>query len=283
MVQVESLSDDQLTAKMNVLHCMMISHGGEILARYRSLLQSHHEYVQSTNSRLKGFQEKFASLFGLESQVSRFQRQVSGLNDKLSSFDGAFAKSKAKRKERKKKIKSLTKSIDQLNVEIPRLSTTLKQATGQFQGLVRNFLASDEFSRVQGELLSLAASTRFERGLSMHWTKDEFVAVLKKMAHFVPSAQGRLAKASLLVAQTDYTFLNKISEHAAEPLSVIIQLEPEKLARLDNVPASRDARVSPHIAKESTITPASESFELSANVVPASSVVASKPNEEWVN
>ncbi|GKG02719.1 hypothetical protein Tco_0310355, partial [Tanacetum coccineum] len=33
----------------------------------------------------------------------------------------------------------------------------------------------------------------------------------------------------------------------------------------------------------STVTPASESLELSTNVIPASSVVASKRNEEWVN
>ncbi|GJU85534.1 hypothetical protein Tco_1293080 [Tanacetum coccineum] len=281
MVRVESLPDDQLTAKMSVLHCMMILHGGEILARYRGLLQSHHEYVQSTNSRLKGFQEKFASLSGLESQVSRFQRQVAGLNYKLSSSDGAFAKSKAKRNERNKKIKSLTKSLDQLNAEIARLSTTLNQAT------VLKAEKDEKILRLKATPLEVASyfwgQARFERGLSMHRTKDEFVAVLKKMAHFMPSAQGRLAKASLLVAQTDYTFLNKISEHTTEPLSVIIQLEPKNLASPTNVPASRDARVSPPIAKESTVTPASESLKLSANVVPASFVVASKRNEEWVN
>nr|GEV97015.1 hypothetical protein [Tanacetum cinerariifolium] len=76
MVRVESLFDDQLTTKMSVLHCMMMSHGGELLARYRSLNQSQHEYVLSTDSRLKGYEEK----------------------------------STAKGKERKKKIKSLTKA-----------------------------------------------------------------------------------------------------------------------------------------------------------------------------
>ncbi|GKE61550.1 hypothetical protein Tco_1511917, partial [Tanacetum coccineum] len=121
---------------------------------------------------------------------------------------------------------------------------------GQFQGLIWKFLASDEFSRVQGELLSLATSVGFE--------------------HSVP-----------LVAQTDYAFLNKIFKFASEPLSVILQLETEKLVRPANVPISRDARVSPPIAKESTMTPASESLELSANVVPAPSAVASEQNEEW--
>nr|GEW11872.1 hypothetical protein [Tanacetum cinerariifolium] len=160
-----------------------------------------------------------------------------------------MGESKAKGKERKKKIKSLTKSLDNLHLEVAHLSASLNQATileaekdeeilrlkttplefssffrGQFQGLIQKFLAYDEFSRVQGELLSLAASARFERGL-----------------------------ASLLVGQTEYAFLNKISEYAAEHLS------------------------------ESTVTPASKSLELSANVDLTASVVASEHDEEMVS
>nr|GEU93328.1 hypothetical protein [Tanacetum cinerariifolium] len=59
----------------------------------------------------------------------------------------------------------------------------------------------------------------------------------------------RLAEAFPFVAQTDYAFLNKIYEYAAEPLSVILKLEPEKLAYPANVPILRDTRVSPLIAK----------------------------------
>ncbi|GJY70163.1 hypothetical protein Tco_0473145 [Tanacetum coccineum] len=186
MVWVESLYDDQLTTKMSMLHCMMMSYGGELLTHYRGLNQSHHEYVLSVDSTIKGFEEKVAILTGLEHQVS-----------------------------------------------------TLKK-----QGLVSKFLAFDECSRVEGELLSLAASAELEHGLSMHQTKDEFAVVLKKMANFILGAHDRLAKASSLVARTDYAFLNKISEHATNPLSVILQLEPKKLARPANVPTSRDARVS---------------------------------------
>ncbi|GKA29212.1 hypothetical protein Tco_0715457, partial [Tanacetum coccineum] len=275
VVRVESLSNDQLTAKMNVLHRMIMSYGGELLAWYRDLLQSHHEYVSSADSRLKGYEERVAGLTGPKHQVSGLKRQISRLNDKLSSYDASFEKSKAKGKDRKKKIKSLTKSLDNLHTEVARLSADLNRATvleakkdkeilrlkatpsefasffcGPFQDLVQKFLVSNEFSRVQGELLSLAASAGFERGLSMHQTKDEFAAVLKKMAYFVP---------------------------------VILQLDPEKLARPTNVLTSRDARVSPPIAKESTAIPASESLEFPANVVPASSVVALEQNKEWVN
>ncbi|GJS97905.1 hypothetical protein Tco_0819075 [Tanacetum coccineum] len=73
-----------------------------------------------------------------------------------------------------------------------------------------------------------------------------------------------------------------ISERATEPLSVILQLELEKLARPANVPTPRDTRTSPPTAKESTLILVSKSLELSVNVVPASSVVASEQNEEQV-
>ncbi|GJV62579.1 hypothetical protein Tco_1473407 [Tanacetum coccineum] len=129
MVWVESLSDDQLTTKMSVLHCIMMSHGGELLACYRGLNQSHHEYVLSADSKLKGYEEKVASLTGLELQVSSLKKQVSRLTDKLSSSDASFAKSKAKGKERNKKIKSLGKSLDNFHAEVARLSAAFNQAT----------------------------------------------------------------------------------------------------------------------------------------------------------
>nr|GEV19091.1 hypothetical protein [Tanacetum cinerariifolium] len=95
MVRVESLFDDQLTTKMSVLNCMIMSHGGKLLARCHGLNQSHHEYVLSTDSRLKGYEEKVANLTGLELHVAALNKQLSGLNDKLTSSDASFSKSKA--------------------------------------------------------------------------------------------------------------------------------------------------------------------------------------------
>ncbi|GKD16535.1 hypothetical protein Tco_1205693 [Tanacetum coccineum] len=160
MVQVESLSDDQLTAKMSVLHYMMMS--------------------------LKGYEEKVASLTGLELQVSTLKKQVSGLNDKLVSFDASFAKSKAKGKERKKKIKSLTKSLDNLHAEVARLSANLNRAT------VLEAEKDEEILRLNATPLDAG----FERRLSMHQTKDEFADVLKKMANFMPVSTPRDARVS---------------------------------------------------------------------------------------
>ncbi|GJV86624.1 hypothetical protein Tco_1530562 [Tanacetum coccineum] len=248
MVRIEALFNDQLTTKMSVLHCLMMSHSEELLAWYCGLLRSNHEYAQFADSRLKGLQERCVA------------------------FQGPDSEAKAKGKDHKKKIKSLSKNLDQLTAEVVHLSASLNQAIvlevkrdaeilwlkaspfeftsffqGGFKSLVRKFLASDEFSRVQGELLSLAASAGFERGLSMHQTQEEFDVVLTKISHFVLGAQGRLAEASLLVAQTDYPFLKKISDH------------------------------------ELSVTPVSSSLKLPSNDALFSSVAALGQNEEWVN
>nr|GEW72880.1 hypothetical protein [Tanacetum cinerariifolium] len=247
----EIFKDPVLNVKMSVLHCMMMSHGGEILASYHGLVQSHHEYVQSADSRLKGYEERVAGVAGLELQVSILKKHVSGLHDKLVSYDASFAKSKAKGKERKKKIKSLTKSLDNLHAEVARLSAALNQAT------------------------------------VLEAEKDEEILRLKetplKFASFFCDLIGLLKPPPPLVVQTDYTFLNKISKHASEPLSVIFQFEPENFARPANILTSRDPRVSPLITKESTVTHASKSLELSTNADLTPSVVASKHDDEMVN
>nr|GEX45202.1 hypothetical protein [Tanacetum cinerariifolium] len=100
--EVESLSDDQLTAKINVIH---------------------------SDSRLKGYKEKVANMTGLELQVAASKKHVSRLNDKLTSSDASFAKYKTKGNGRKKKIKSLGKGLDNLHAEVACLSAALNQAT----------------------------------------------------------------------------------------------------------------------------------------------------------
>nr|GEU72756.1 hypothetical protein [Tanacetum cinerariifolium] len=61
MVRIEALTDDRLAGKMSVLHCLMMSHGGELLAQYRGLLKSYGKYVQSVDSRLMSLQQKLTS------------------------------------------------------------------------------------------------------------------------------------------------------------------------------------------------------------------------------
>ncbi|GJQ99669.1 hypothetical protein Tco_0522654 [Tanacetum coccineum] len=160
---------------------------------------------------------------------------MTGLNEKVTGSDAAFVKAKGKSKDRKKKIKSISKTLDQFNAEAARLASDLNEFAsffqGGFQSLVRKLLASDEFSRVQGKLLSLAASAGFERCLRMDRSEEQLTGALKKISYFVLRAQGRLLEATPLVATTNCPYLNKIADPLCLPPplylpSLLIELEP---------------------------------------------------------
>ncbi|GKA73356.1 hypothetical protein Tco_0779658 [Tanacetum coccineum] len=221
--------DDQLNCQDRCHTLYDGCHGGELLAPYRGLNQYHHEYVLSTDSRLKGYEEKVANTTGLELQVSALKKQVSGLNDNFSSFDASVTKSKAKGKERKKKIKSLNKSLDNLHTKVARLSVALNQAN------ILEAERDEEILRlkttpleVQGELLSLSASASFERSWSMHRTKDEFATMLKKMVNFMSGMQDRLAEASPLIVTPASKSL-ELSTHVDLTASVVASKHNEDM------------------------------------------------------
>ncbi|GKD88128.1 hypothetical protein Tco_1363635, partial [Tanacetum coccineum] len=71
--------------------------------------------------------------------------------------------------------------------------------------------------------------------------------------------------------------------HAAHPLSAIIQLEPEKLAHPDVVPAAKATCVSPPVPRELIVTLVTPSSELLSNDAPPYSAAALEQNEEWIN
>ncbi|GJT94129.1 gypsy type transposase [Tanacetum coccineum] len=204
--------------------------------------------------------------------------KVDDINVKLSASDASFVKAKTKGKEQKKKIKSLTKNLDHLSAEVAHLTSALNQAN------VLEAKRDAEIQQLKASPLKFSsffcASTRFECGLKVD---RSLLGVLNNISYFVLGAQVRLAKASTLVATTNYPFLNKISDYATHPLSAILQLESKKLAHPKSVPTSQDTCVSPHMTKESTVIHVSSSLELPPNDAPSSSIAPLGQNEEWIN
>nr|GEW28137.1 hypothetical protein [Tanacetum cinerariifolium] len=146
----------------------------------------------------ESLQERCGAFHGMDFEVSGLKKQVIDLNDKLSSSSIAFVKAKAKGMDRKKKIKSLSKNLNQLTPEVARFSIALNQATAAFKVWSGSSLPMTSLGEFK--VNSFFWLLGFERGLSMHRTKEDFVVVLKKISHFVPGAPGRLDEASPLVA-----------------------------------------------------------------------------------
>nr|GEV54596.1 hypothetical protein [Tanacetum cinerariifolium] len=134
---------------------------GELLARYKGLLKSHHEYALSADLRLKGHQQRLTSFQSLESRVSGLKKHVDDLNDKVTASDAAFVKAKAKGKEQNKKIKSLSKTLDQFTAKVACLATDLNQsersdAQKGDQIIVAQGYLIDACSLIDGYMHSLA-------------------------------------------------------------------------------------------------------------------------------
>nr|GEU77695.1 hypothetical protein [Tanacetum cinerariifolium] len=120
----------------------------------------------------------------------------------------------------------------------------LQVSTLKKQGLVWKFLASDEYSRVQGELLSLAASTGFERGLSMHRTKDEFADVLKKMVNFIPGVdRDTRSKIVRVVVNVAYVPFVVASEQNEEQVNAMVDGSNLEMADATAVDSERISSV----------------------------------------
>ncbi|GJR86385.1 hypothetical protein Tco_0210396 [Tanacetum coccineum] len=155
-----------------------MSCGGELLAQYGGLLKSHHEYVQSTDSQLKSLQERCTAYQGLEPQVAGLKKQVFDLNDKVSSSDAAFVKAKAKGKERKKKIKSLSMNLDQLTIEVVRLSSDLNHSRNLSGSTVTLVASSSELPLNDAPPSSVASLEKNEE-----WINTMVDTVDEEMGH----------------------------------------------------------------------------------------------------
>ncbi|GKG57962.1 hypothetical protein Tco_0589573, partial [Tanacetum coccineum] len=77
-----------------------------------------------------------------------------------------------------------------------------------------------------------------------------------------------------------YPFLNKFDDHSAHPLSFIVEVEPDRLARLAVIPTTRVVGVSPPLSKELNIAHAPSSVELLIKDAPPSSIAALEQMEE---
>nr|GEU86630.1 hypothetical protein [Tanacetum cinerariifolium] len=125
------------------------------------------------------------------------------------------------RERTKKKIKSLTKNLDQLHAEVACLSVALNQVA------VIEAEKDDEILRLKASPRSLFPSSEV---VFRVWSESSLLV---------------MSLAEFRVDSSLWLPVNKISDHAVDPLSVILHLELEKLARSSNVPILKDTRVPP--------------------------------------
>ncbi|GJS19790.1 hypothetical protein Tco_0448422, partial [Tanacetum coccineum] len=225
VIRVEAVGDDQRMDKMNVLHCLMISHGRELMAQFRVLIKTYDEYRLKSEAKDKSLQQQLSSINSLNYQVTNLKRQVDVLQDQANTFVVAPAKAKEKSKGHKKKVKYLNKVIDQLTSETTKLGFVRADIEVVKRTLSKSIRAISQF-RSAGGSPSLVVNVGFEQGLRVNCNEEQLAEVMSKVSMFVPSAKARLDQVVPLVATLKYPFLDKVSDCCDHPLADVVVLIP---------------------------------------------------------
>ncbi|GJW24258.1 hypothetical protein Tco_0038069 [Tanacetum coccineum] len=127
----------------------------------------------------------------------------------------------------------LTARLEDIEVEIDTLHADREDQEVLISELQDSLAVSK--NEIAGELLSLAASAGFERGLSMHRTKDEFDALLNKMGTRVspPIAKESIvtpvSKSLELYANVNFTASAIASEHNEKMINAEVNWSDPKM------------------------------------------------------
>ncbi|GKB14661.1 hypothetical protein Tco_0848584 [Tanacetum coccineum] len=206
--RLHDLSSAELSDRMSVLQCQLITHGRAFHARYDHSLREverlakrcaqQTQIIKKQTAELKQHKESAAraseEVSGLKAELGALKSKCEATEHKLSSWDKKHRKYRSERdtlaKEKAKieeELKSRLEHRERQAEEIQGNITSFFQS--DFTPLVRKFLKSSEFNRAFAGVLNTAISVGVERGLRMGRTDEEFRGLSQRVAGFIPDAK----------------------------------------------------------------------------------------------
>ncbi|GJZ60336.1 hypothetical protein Tco_0616152 [Tanacetum coccineum] len=246
--RLHELSSVELSDRMSVLQCQLITHGRAFHARYDHSLREverlakrcaqQTQIIKKQNADLKQHKESTVhaseEVSGLKAELGALKSKCEATEHKLSSWDKKHRKYRSERdtlaKEKAKieeELKSRLEHRERQAEEIQGNITSFFQS--DFTPLVRRFLKSSEFNRAFAGVLNTAISVGVERGLRMGRTDEEFRGLSQRVAGFIPDAKEKFDRVIAAFPDTTFPFLDKVSQHSQSSLQDIARLEPDRV------------------------------------------------------
>ncbi|GJZ57628.1 hypothetical protein Tco_0613122 [Tanacetum coccineum] len=246
--RLHELSSVELSDRISVLQCQLITHGRAFHARYDHSLREverlakrcaqQTQIIKKQNADLKQHKESTVhaseEVSGLKAELGALKSKCEATEHKLNSWDmkhrkysserDTLAKEKAKIEE---ELKSQLKHRERQAEELQGSITSFFQS--DFTPLVRRFLKSSEFNRAFAGVLNTAISVGVERGLRMGRTDEEFRGLSQRVAGFIPDAKEKFDRVIAAFPDTTFPFLDKVSQHSQSSLQDIARLEPDRV------------------------------------------------------
>ncbi|GKA14237.1 hypothetical protein Tco_0693883 [Tanacetum coccineum] len=246
--RLHELSSVELSDRMSVLQCQLITHGRAFHARYDHSLREverlakrcaqQTQIIKKQSADLKQHKESTVhaseEVSGLKAELGALKSKCEATEHKLSSWDKKHRKYRSERdilaKEKAKieeELKSQLEHRERQAEEIQGNITSFFQS--DFTPLVRRFLKSSEFNRAFAGVLNTAISVGVERGLRMGRTDEEFRGLSQRVAGFIPDAKEKFDRVIAAFPDTTFPFLDKVSQHSQSSLQDIARLEPDRV------------------------------------------------------
>ncbi|GJZ39319.1 hypothetical protein Tco_0585882, partial [Tanacetum coccineum] len=175
--QMETLSQEELTGRVSVLQCQLMSHMGELSARYDHVIRNVNRLSKRCAQQTLSFKQQSDDLrqqsgFTIRFKAERAAKEV--IATEKEKVDEELIKAKSQLESQETKLKELKYQISQLESDthlhndiIASLEKQDKESRSDvtsffqsdFESLVRRFLKSGEFNCAFRDVISLAMSS----------------------------------------------------------------------------------------------------------------------------
>ncbi|GKD42967.1 hypothetical protein Tco_1267612 [Tanacetum coccineum] len=208
--RLRKFSSVELSNRMSVLECQLITYGIMLNARYDHSLRNVERLLKQCAQQTQTIKKKCVDLKQQSKSTIRANEEVSRLMAELGAL-----KSKCKATEQKlsiwdKKHRKYGNERDALAIEKEKIEEELSD----FTLLVQKFLKSGEFNQVFAGVLNTSISVGVERGLYMDHTDEKFRGLSHKVAGFISDAKEKFDRVIAAFPDTTFPFLDKTSSAA---------------------------------------------------------------------
>ncbi|GJR22175.1 hypothetical protein Tco_0970702 [Tanacetum coccineum] len=205
--RLRELSLVELSDRISMLQCQLITHGSMLNARYDHSLSNFERLSKQCAQQTQTIKKQRADLKQQSESTVRANEEVSSIGMKRDDL----ALKKEKIKEELVGTKSQLEHRERQAEEIQDNIVSFFQS--DFTPLVRKFLKSGEFNQAFAGVLNTTISVGVERGLRMDRTDEEFTGLSQKVAGFIPDAKEKFDRVIAAFPDTIFPFLDKANTH----------------------------------------------------------------------
>ncbi|GJR34313.1 hypothetical protein Tco_1209997 [Tanacetum coccineum] len=218
--RLHELSSVELSDRMSVLQCQLITHGRAFHARYDHSLREVERLAKRCAQQTQIIKKQSADLKQHKESTVRASEEVSGLKAELGALKSKCEATEHKLSSWDKKHRKYRSERDTLAKEKAKIEEELKsqlehreRQAEEIQGNITSFFQSD-FTPLVRRFLK---SSEFNR------------AFAGRVAGFIPDAKEKFDRVIAAFPDTTFPFLDKVSQHSQSSLQDIARLEPDRV------------------------------------------------------